>query len=270
MHALNVCARKDDMIDTINITGDELQKYVSEERMWELVALAGWPCDCAKAKMMYVKKLSKDESKAFRLSLSRARNVIHDVADKLDLCCGDDGYGDLLWHIVGLGKDEFYSYCNDPKKIEKLANTFGYKECFGYCIPYEDDYKQNNMYTIEHVVDVAKKARKEIDMYYMLDGGKKTWNHLESIGKDLQAIDGILMKFIDKPDKERLERLAGEKKFVLGACKKIEKFFEKNMMELPRKFTDGRKDGCSFNGMCTAVIENTVYDAEQVLEFINS
>ena len=67
---------------------------------------------------------------------------------------------------------------------------------------------------------------------------------------------------------EGMENMVEGKKWVLKATNKIDKFFDKNYNELPRKFTGVRKDGSNFNGMCTAVIENTVFDAETLLQFL--
>jgi len=59
---------------------------------------------------------------------------------------GDDGYGDLISHIIGLGKDEVERTINCPILAwERCQNRYGtvdsYVECFSYCIPDEEDFE---------------------------------------------------------------------------------------------------------------------------------
>jgi hypothetical protein len=54
---------------------------------------------------------------------------------------GDDSHSDLLFHIVGLGKDEFYACLEDYDRIEARGNApygseDGYTESFMYCLPH--------------------------------------------------------------------------------------------------------------------------------------
>lgn len=250
-----------------------------ENSFWDLVKLADWPNkDYSKVKIMYRKLLSKEQCKGFRHAVGIAYGILDnelcnnpEISDNLGV--GDDGYGDLLHHIVGLGKEQFYKYANNPKMIEELAHSSGYEESFSYCIPYDDDYEKNNMYTIKHVINNAKASVKEIEMFDDMDTwdcakGHRIW--LKEIHNDLSDICLILKVFLDNPTQDALKILVGKKNVVQKSSKKIKKFFEKNYLELPRKFTERRKDGSDFGGMCTALFENTVGDAEEVLEYLKT
>ena len=240
-----------------------------ENAFWDLVKLSDWPNkDSAKVKIMYRKMLSKEQCNGFRNIVGTAYDILDnelvnhpEISDNLGT--GYDGYGDLFHHIIGLGKVQFYKHVNNLKLVEKLAHSRKYKESFAYCIPYDDDYEKNNMYTIEYVVNNAKASVKEIRMYDKMDNGE-----LCDIDKEMDAMKEIFKIFINNPTQDGLCDLVSHKNYIAKACKKIGKFFEKNYDELPRKFTVSRKDGSDFRGMCTALFDNTVSDAEEVLEYL--
>lgn len=254
------------MINTLGIPKSE------EKKFWDLVALANWPSDYNKAKIIYLKKLSKDECKAFRKNVSHARYMVEksleenpEINDNLGV--GDDGFSDLTHHIVGLGKTEFYKYINNVELIGKLAHSNGYEESFSYCIPYEDDYGKNNDYTIDHVIKMAKKSVEEIDFMQKLDDTRIRW--LGNIDFEMDDIKTYFSIFIRNPTLPILENvLIANKDIIIKHCNKIDGFFKNNYMELPRKFTSPRKDGSNFNGICTALFNNTIDDAEKVVDFI--
>ena len=237
-----------------------------EDRFWELVKVANWPKDgYEKPKMKYLKMLSKEEAKEFCSMKAKFYKQLSNVARDVD-GMGDDGFNDLINHIIGLGKKAYYEALNNVKLVQKRANDDDYKESFAYCFPYEDDYGKDNQYTYNNVVKVAKSAIKEIE--YMINMDKDDiW--LKEISGELYLLRLDLEAFLTSSynKEEKLIQLIVHKKAVSKYCKKIDKFFEDNYLELPRKFTEDRKDGSNFNGMCTSVIENTIDYAEQVLEF---
>lgn len=50
--------------------------------------------------------------------------------------CGDDGFGDLMSHMVGLGKEHFEACMADPMMVVKRGQHSYYVEKFSYCIPH--------------------------------------------------------------------------------------------------------------------------------------
>ena len=50
---------------------------------------------------------------------------------------GDDSFGDMINHAIGLGQEYFESVMADPT----LLNDLDFVESFTYCIPYEDEYE---------------------------------------------------------------------------------------------------------------------------------
>jgi len=56
--------------------------------------------------------------------------------------CGDDGFGDLMSHMVGLGKDAYEAALADPMLVIKRGQKHKYEECFSYCLPYARPLKE--------------------------------------------------------------------------------------------------------------------------------
>jgi len=239
---------------------------MTETRFWELVELAKWPCDYEKMRIKYRVMLSKKECIEFRKYLNRAEGILDNLVSESIEDIGDDGYGDLLYHIIGLGEKEFYRHAHKPSLIQKRINSGDYKECFAYCVPYDDDYNDNSQYTIKSVKIMATHSMKEIEMFDKMDDKDTKW--LIHIRQEMNSIEMLMQNFLDNPTQEGLEEMVESKVWLEKATKRIDKFFEKNYRELPRKFTDDRKNGSNYNGMCTAIFNNTVGDAEMVLEYL--
>ena len=235
-----------------------------EDRFWELVALAKWPCDYKKMNIKYRKMLNREECIAFRATLSKARSILDTAICSLPLGCGDDGYSDLKNHIVGLGKKEYYKHLNDTELVQDMADNRSYVESYSYCLPYDSDYEdsEKSKYDIKSIISITQHAKEEIEQIWKLDK-KKGVEHLFLIRDELDCLHSIMGVFLECPNELRLENLVKEKAYVTKYCKKIEKFFDNNYMELPRKFTEG-------NRFCTAIFENTINDAEILLEFLKT
>lgn len=55
---------------------------------------------------------------------------------------GDDSFGDLVSHIVGLGRAEYEAVMANPELGYKRAIKRDFEECFNYCLPYDDTHKE--------------------------------------------------------------------------------------------------------------------------------
>lgn len=115
-------------------------------------------------------------------------------------------------------------------------------------------------YSIKSVVLIAKEAQQEINRFWAIDKN----NDLNDINKELHEIFSIMNSFLDNPNKEGLSKLASKSKWMDKACEKIEKFFQDNEMELPKKFTNN-----GHNGICTPLFSNTCCDAGKVLKYLS-
>ena len=241
---------------------------MTDAKFWEFVELAKWPCDYNKAKIMYRKLLSKEECAEFRKIKSRFYKAmdayISEKDPDNDLGLGDDGYNDLLSHIIGLGEDNYKKCLKDFELVKKLSET--YKESFDYCIPYDFDYdEKTNPYTLKSILEGSKACIEELKYF---DKMNKTGNHLAPIASELRYLEAWVLGVLVEKNENGLKGLIGNKAKVEKATKAIDKFFEDEYLELPRKFTERRKDGSDFHGFCTAMFNNLVDDAELVLEYL--
>ena len=145
------------------------QYPMSEERFWEIVKIADWPNkDHNDVTAEYLKFLFVEEG----IQLRRMSGVFFNMLDKVvgqrnPAGGGDDSHSDLLYHIIGLGREQFYAHLNDYSLIEKRGQSRydsaeGYKESFAYCMPYEDDWEKiDPKKTAEIRTEIDKRKEKQ-------------------------------------------------------------------------------------------------------------
>jgi hypothetical protein len=81
-------------------------------------------------------------------------NVLFDEVEGV----GDDGFDDLIEHIIGLGREEYEKVLKHPDLAQKRVNSGQYKESFAYCFPYKEDYEKLNK---EYYLNFAKQVQEE-------------------------------------------------------------------------------------------------------------
>jgi len=54
---------------------------------------------------------------------------------------GDDSFGDLLAHIVGLGREEYEASLAEPERVQSRGLHYHFSESFSYCLPSESEYE---------------------------------------------------------------------------------------------------------------------------------
>lgn len=76
----------------------------------------------------------------------------------------DDGFSDLRYHIVGMGKDEFDVCMADPKKMEIRHKKGEYKESFAYVFQEPDPprTKKQKKATLEKLVAEAERLQEAV------------------------------------------------------------------------------------------------------------
>jgi hypothetical protein len=125
-------------------------KPVNENIFWEVVSDLGWDrvgdYKGIKRKLMerftweQIEALAAIDTAVYR----RLYKAVTDWEEKTRQSCGcsDDGFSDLLNHIVGLGREEWQACLDDPSKAKARADRGDYTESFSYCWPRHEDYKQ--------------------------------------------------------------------------------------------------------------------------------
>jgi len=146
---------------------------VTKDKFWELVAKINWPnlCDTIEKRPYRTgKKIlleflpSIDLCEQFREWHDQLYKELHDVLwayheEQMSIDpnwtgwgTGDDGFSDLINHIIGCGSQEYNQTLGDPTRavarVSKWnrngggnpARSNGYVESFSYCIPKSEDY----------------------------------------------------------------------------------------------------------------------------------
>jgi len=122
-----------------------------EAEFWQLVDKLGWRkgADSKAIKKQVMKLLpTYEECESARAAMRKLEGQLYGVITKYEKAndvsagLGDDSFGDLIAHIIGLGKGEFEASVKDPRRAIERGKKGDYTESFAYCFPYEDDYKK--------------------------------------------------------------------------------------------------------------------------------
>jgi hypothetical protein len=115
------------------------------EEFWTEVAAIGWSkkakLDPAKVKRKLMEKWTPEKAELMLKTFMALEHALYDKLDKEVEGLGDDGFGDLLAHIIGLGREEFHATLNDPKRAKRRAERGDFTESFSYCLPTASEYK---------------------------------------------------------------------------------------------------------------------------------
>lgn len=116
-------------------------KKLTDQKAWALIAEMGWGGRTEDYKHLaktYYKKLGKKGMKLLRQFVGARVSDLYAAVKRYEdkgvaLEVGsDDGFSDLTYHIVGLGKDEFDACIADPEKMEIRYKKGEYTESFAY------------------------------------------------------------------------------------------------------------------------------------------
>jgi len=144
---------------------------MTEEEFWMIVEESGWgrtstdPTEIKNAIRVRL-NFDVDRIEAFH---GIYRDKLGDVYQALDtiggLGLGDDGFGDLCAHIVGLGKAEYDAVIADPLKGAARARApygtpEGFTESFSYAVPSKFDMDEIEWL---HYVEWAERVQKEYE-----------------------------------------------------------------------------------------------------------
>ena len=124
---------------------------LSESEIWRIIEDMDWFNHSKKnrgyydMKEIFMKKHSVEVAIQVRKFVSQVRSVLYKAADAYEAANGglgnyggDDSFGDLLDHAVGLGEKFYNAMLDQPKLLGRLD----YVENFCYGIPYDDDYNK--------------------------------------------------------------------------------------------------------------------------------
>lgn len=124
---------------------------MSPSKFWADIAPLGWgtrSTDYKKMKKHLMKVWDKAEADAAGDTFSRLKGQLSRVIDGWvrdtgkELGLGDDGYDDLISHIIGLGQREYERVLKKPSLAYDLAVSGKFKESFAYVMPWKADYEK--------------------------------------------------------------------------------------------------------------------------------
>jgi len=117
----------------------------SLEQFWQITAEIGWGADtdCGAVKSRLLDLWDDEFIASFRGHLDelvgalRQRVEDHEQRERVSCECGDDGFGDLINHCVGMGREEYERCMEDPGLVVARGRASAYVENYSYCFPYE-------------------------------------------------------------------------------------------------------------------------------------
>jgi hypothetical protein len=154
--------RKKEVKKVFSTVGGEV---LNEDDYWAFVEEVEWPNKGYNdPKLKYLETVNPEVGKKLRKITNALAGVLDRfVGDRNPAQGGDDSNSDLLYHIIGLGKEAFYAHLKDYKLMEARGDApydspEGYKESFSYCIPYENEWDDPEK-AIEELKDSIERAR---------------------------------------------------------------------------------------------------------------
>lgn len=123
------------------------------DQFWACVAEIGWQDKnpnrfYSDVEKRLTKEWDNDFIASFRDRMDDLYSELYKVVDEFERAegvscgCGDDGFSDLLHHVIGLGKEEYEAALKDPMRVVKRGQEYRYEESFSYCIPYPRRVKE--------------------------------------------------------------------------------------------------------------------------------
>lgn len=111
-------------------------KFNATTDMWDIVAQLGWGTRTTDCEFLgeVLKKLNKKKRTEFITFVAQRRHEIDRKITNVVDVLSDDGFDDLCWHIVGLGKETFDKVMKTPKLAQTMYDNDEYKESFAYCL----------------------------------------------------------------------------------------------------------------------------------------
>lgn len=217
------------------------QAAMSESDFWAFIKPFGWgtkTTDYDAIEKAIMRKLSAEEAddldQTFRRLKGRLYKRIEDWERENDrhLGLGDDGFDDLLSHIVGLGKREYDAVMANPELAYERAQARygskdGFTESFSYALPSSQDYKKLDLgkykkWAQENVEGYEEALQNEAfkplyrDIRYMIEVHRRL---LDGDLHGFMAEESKAKKVAESLEKERsaiMKKMLGPNAFVVG------------------------------------------------------
>lgn len=160
---------------------------ITDREFWQTVAELGWgtkSTDTNELSIVLMKKGIK-YCNAFRNQYNKFAGGLYDLLEDIVEGVGDDGFSDLIAHIIGLGKEEYEKVLDNPTIVQARIDANDYVENFSYCIPWEDSWTDHN-------IDNLKERAVEFVCEY-----QNAIERLDTIKREVENIRLILMHLVN-------------------------------------------------------------------------
>ena len=107
---------------------------MNDTKFWEIVEKCGWSksTDYKAIRKMLEETYSNRELCEFRDMLHIKYNKLYKTLDKVVTNLGDDSFDDLLYHIIGLGREEYDKVMKTTAFGVERAKAYNFVESFVY------------------------------------------------------------------------------------------------------------------------------------------
>jgi len=198
---------------------------MGESDFWSLIEPYGWGTKSRNYKAIkkdLMGKLSPDEAEELGATYRKLSNKLYKVLDGVVEGLGDDGFGDLIAHIIGMGRREYEAVLKDPELGAVRANAGDFGESFAYALPGKHDYESLN------VGKYVVWAQKVVDAYgAVLKADEDDIPWLPKMKKDLTLVLDAMADFTKTKD---FHALLDKDKDLRSASENIEKYLGKLSM----------------------------------------
>lgn len=192
------------------------------DNFWSLVNEIGWgtkTTDYESVESFLMNKYSWEQCEEFRMIAHNFQNDLYKSCFSVVKSLGDDSFNDLLYHIVGLGHEEYQKVLKKPSLANERAIKYDFKESFIYCFPHKHDYEKKNL---SHHTKFATDIVDSVNHVYVLGSAEIPW--LSNMVVDLDLIRYTLQKFVDNPTKMNI---LDYEESLLNANKKVSSYLKK-------------------------------------------
>lgn len=138
----------------------------TKELFWEAVAEIGWGTKTTNYKVVekaILKNWDNEFISSFDDLLGEFKSPLYVAVENFEerngvSCgCGDDGFSDLLNHVVGLGQEAYEAAMKDPMLVVKRGQKYDFTESFSYCVPHVPARLSEEL-TFEQAIERAREV----------------------------------------------------------------------------------------------------------------
>ena len=224
---------------------------------WKMIATAGWVesgHDYGSVERHLITTYSRTQLIMLGTFVSERWS---ELSNRLDRCMsrygnygGDDSYGDMINHVIGMGKLSFETYMEYPERL----NDLDFVESFSYGVP--------NKHSLDEVIE-------QYDPAYHRDNAQKALQELYRIktqnspdDKEMEVICELQNRFLSMQEGDFNTALKGFEKYEPGIGHKLYARY----WQWPQAEHDTSRPGADYgqaNDM-HAYFANTLTDAKKV------